>query len=134
MRSTALPLSGSADVRDLWRGVDGAREFVSRSSVPRLLSERTIERRVAQSSRRRSRPVGKVVIVSNISMAEAKKEVERLVTGKFIAMKSTQYAFVNHLRQAEMKTDEAEIYIEGGYWFRGSTISECVAKVKEWKS
>lgn len=64
-------------------------------------------------------------------MAEAKKEVERLVTGKFIAMKSTQYAFVNQPHQVEMKSDEAEIYIEGGYWFRGPTISECVTKVKE---
>lgn len=70
--------------------------------------------------------------MSKMSIVEAKQEVARLVTGKFIAIKSTQYAFVNQPHQVEMKTDEAEIYVEGGYWFRGSTINECVAKVKEW--
>lgn len=71
--------------------------------------------------------------MSTMSIDEAKRELARLVTGKFIAITITQHAFVNQPHQVEMKPDTAEVYIEGGYWFRGSTVSECVEKVKEWR-
>lgn len=70
----------------------------------------------------------------SMSIEEAKRKVARLVTGKFIALRITEHAFVNQPHQVEAKPNEAEIYIEGGYWFRGSTISECVDKVKEWRT
>lgn len=70
--------------------------------------------------------------MSKMSVDEAKRELAHLVTGKFIAITATQHAFVNQPPAVDTKPDKAEIYIEGGYWFRGSTISECVAKVNSW--
>jgi len=78
----------------------------------------------AQEKRKRGVPVQ--------SIEEIEHKLSKLVPNRFVSIEWKQRAYVNRPDHIKPMADEVKVYVEGGYWFYGSTLQQVITKVREW--
>jgi len=68
----------------------------------------------------------------DILVKDALKQLRVIVPGSFATVTQHLHGEMNRPENILHTVDSAEIYIEGGYWFRGPTLTKCMEDVKKW--
>lgn len=72
-------------------------------------------------------------MADDLTVEQTIKELRRIIPDLWARAVVHLHSEMNRPDFVLKTVNSAEIYIEGGYFFRGSTLNECMAQVREWK-